>query len=217
MPTTRIRSLLPALAATILWSLPAGAACPPDERYEDVPDGMEYNPTTCVLRDGMTETAQDLAAQHGITYEAARAWLDTELRLDPILGAIQVSEPAWYAGFGWYWSGPTPTLVVRFSGALPDEVRHVLDGLGVPVRYVPVAHSVAELQAMAQATGTLLGSIAGQAVVAVDEANQRVVASVDAADLTTDERSRIDAFLAVHPLVRIDIVDGPVVDLFVSP
>lgn len=212
------RSALPLLALVVLAALggatPAGAACPPDERYLDVPDGMEYSPTTCVLRDGMTEAAQDLAARHGMTYEAARAWLDTEVRLDPILGAIQMAEPEWYAGFGWSWSGPIATLVVRFNGALPEDVMQELSGLGVPVQYVPVAHSRADLDALAQETMALLGSVAGQAVVAVDELHQRVTASVNVADLTPDERIRIDEFLATHPLVHIDLVNGPVVELY---
>lgn len=187
---------------------PVAASCPPDGRTLDVPDGMAWNPVTCDIFDPLVADAMRFALAQGIAPATALTLFRAQIALDSTLARIEEEHHDLSAGFQWTWTQDTVTLVARFKGTVPPDVRDILDATGVPVRYVLIDRSWADLEALQAATAAAIG--AQNQVTAIDMTRWSVTATVSAAGLTAADRQRIGAFLVEHPDVRIDIIDGPV-------
>ena len=210
MRMVRVLALGSVLVGVLTGVAPGSAACPPDGRTLDVPDGMAWNPGACEIFDPLIADAMAFASEQDIAPATAMTLLRAQQDLDATLGRIAVTNPETYAGFQWTWTHDTVTLVARFKGAVPPDVQETLAGIGIPVRYELVDRSLADLEALRMATAMAIS--APDQVTAIDLGKGRVVASVSAAVLTPGHRARIAAFLREHPDVQIDTVDGPVFD-----
>ena len=158
-------------------------------------------------RTPLVQDALRFALERDLAPETALTLFHAQNDLDATLGRIEVEHPETFAGFQWTWTHDTVTLVGRFKGAVPDDVRKTLADVGILVRYVLIDRSYADLEALQAVTAGVIR--ARPMITAIDLVNWSVVATVSSAHLTRGDRIRIAVFEMLHPDVQIDIVDGP--------
>ena len=188
------------------WA-PIHVVCPPDGRTLDVPDGMQWDPSTCEIQDTMLVESLRFAREHAIAPATAMTLLRAQVDLDAMLARIKEEHRETSAGFQWTWTHDSVTLVARFKGEVPDDVRATLADTGIQVRYFLVDRSWADLERLQAVTAGVIR--VRPRITAIDLMDWSVVATVSSAHLTRGDRIRIAIFGMLHPDVRIDIVDGP--------
>jgi streptogrisin C len=205
------------LAGTIGFQ--AAAADPPtpapNQWSGDVPDGMEYDPSTGTLRGDVLEIdAATISKLTGADYGRTLAHLRAQQQADLVAEELQARFPDTFAGMYWDDAGRP---VAQFKNGIPAGGTSLIAAGAANGRSEVVRHSAAELaQQQMELESALKNLGVSSYVVGIDGRSNRVFASVSSGPGLAGSPVTREAVIAKLPArlvdsgIAIDVVDGPV-------
>jgi hypothetical protein len=161
----------------IFGPVAAPALAAPTPQVFDVPDGMEFDPTTGRLRSDLLEEDAEVSAEQGHSYTVTLGRGYAQHRLASTIETLAKVFPDSFAGLHW---GSGVDLVAQFKGGSPAGALAVIDAVGVPYVVRDVAHSQAELERAADAVRDGLAAFdPNDVAVGVEPLTQSIVVTVN--------------------------------------